>query len=320
MNPEPKQTPGITDRESPYPRESDVPQAIITLRHEHRYFESILKVLDQQAAAAAEGDCDFPLLQDIVQYLISYPDAYHHPREDRVFERLLQIDPASRNAVQGLIHGHTAMYRETKRLRDAVERALDGQDADIDRLRVLLERYTESYRAHMKTEDEVVFPLAMEIFTPEDWEQAGRRYRQDQDPLFGPVVKQKYQRLAEGLYTRAELVRRRFAVAEVIGIESTIEGMATLSAAAWDVGRVVSERTRDSIRDNLASVKERVTSGDSKDLVKLPVDILRNNWAQLDSGLREIGEILGQAGEDIRKPYSTRMESLKGLLRRDWDE
>jgi hypothetical protein len=172
----------------------------------------------------------------------------------------------------------------------------------------------------MKTEHEVVFPLAMEIFTPEDWEQAGRRYRQDQDPLFGPVVKQKYQRLAEGLYTRAELVRRRFAVAEVIGIESTIEGMATLSAAAWDVGRVVSERTRDSIRDNLASVKERVTSGDSKDLVKLPVDILRNNWAQLDSGLREIGEILGQAGEDIRKPYSTRMESLKGLLRRDWDE
>ena len=299
---------------------SDAPQTIVTLRHEHRYFESILKVLDQQAENAATGECDFALLQDIVQYLISYPDAYHHPREDRVFERLLEIDPKSQNAVQSLIDGHKAMYRETKRLSAAVERALNGQAVDVDRLQTLITRYTEAYRAHMKTENKIVFPLAIAKVSPEDWDEVGKAARQDLDPLFGPIVNQKYQRLAEDLYGRAELVRRRFAVAEIVGIESTIEGVATLSAAAWDVGRVVSERTRNSFRDNLVSVKERVTSGNPTDLVKLPVDIFRNNWAQLDSGLREIGEILGQAGEDIRKPYSTRMESLKGLLRRDWDE
>ena len=64
---------------------SDIPQTIVTLRHEHRYFESILTVLDREASNAANGECDFALLRDIVQYLISYPDAYHHPREDRVF-------------------------------------------------------------------------------------------------------------------------------------------------------------------------------------------------------------------------------------------
>ena len=299
---------------------SDIPQTIVTLRHEHRYFESILTVLDREASNAANGECDFALLRDIVQYLISYPDAYHHPREDRVFERLLQVDPKSRNAVQSLLDGHKVMYRETKRLRGVVEQALEGQSVDVDQLQTLISRYTESYRLHMKTENKIVFPRAIAKLSPQDWDEIGKASRQDQDPLFGPIVKQKYQRLAEDLYARAELVRRRFAVAEVLGVESTIEGIATLSAAALNIGRVVSERTRGSFNDNMGSIKERVTAENSVDIVKLPADIFRNNWDHLNSGLREVGEILGQAGTDIRKPYRTRMDSLKGLLRRDWDE
>ena len=314
--------PALDDRvrvlhDSPH---SDVPQTIVTLRHEHRYFESILSALDEQADKAAQGECDLALLRDIVQYLVNYPDAYHHPLEDLVFERLLKADPGSQNAVQSLIDGHAVMYRETKRLRATVEKAIEGEAIHVDRLHLLITKYTEAYRAHMRTEDTVVFPRAIAKLTPEDWAEIGREYRQDQDPLFGSAVRQKYQRLAEGLYSRAELVRRRFAVAEIVGVESTIEGVATLSAAAWDIGRVLVERTKEGTRENLGAVKSRVTSGNPMEIAKLPLDFFHNNRAQLDSGIREIGEILSRAGADIRKPYTTRMESLKGLLRRDWDE
>ncbi len=138
--------------------------------------------------------------------------------------------------------------------------------------------------------------------------------------MFGAAVRQRYRRLVKDLYALAELVRHRFAVAEIVGIESAIEGIATRSAAAWDIGRVMIDRTRQGARDNLGSLRKRLTSGHSVDVARLSVDVSRNNSRQLDSGIREIGENLSRVRDDIRTPYATRMDSLKGLLRKDWDE
>ena len=301
-------------------RPTGTPQVIATLQHEHRYFESILDVLDEQAAKLASGECDFYLLQDVLHYMVSYPDVYHHPREDLIFERLLRADVTSQNAVQSLIDGHKEIYKHTNRLLKMIDRIVDGGSPNTDTLQTSLNRYASEHRKHIKTEDTIVFPAAVEMFTPHDWAAINSAARHNQDPLFGRAVKRRYHRLAENLYDRAELIQRRLAVAEIVGVESAIESLATLSSASWDIVSVVSGRIRQCWNDNLKSTQRRLGSMQPLTVLGLPAAILLNNYEQLSQGMKEIQSIAGRTVDDLKKPYNTRMDYLKELLRRDWGE
>ncbi len=69
---------------------------IESLRQEHRNIEKLLLVLERELSVFARGERpDYEVVHAVIAYFQVYPDAYHHPPEDVVFEKLKMRDPAA---------------------------------------------------------------------------------------------------------------------------------------------------------------------------------------------------------------------------------
>ena len=66
-------------------------QLLDTLHQDHRVLAHILEALDRQQALIHAGhEPDYELLEEILSYMADYPDRFHHPTEDAIFQRYLE--------------------------------------------------------------------------------------------------------------------------------------------------------------------------------------------------------------------------------------
>ena len=63
---------------------------IDVLRQEHKDVARLLGVVDEQINGEAPLDLD--LLHEILGYCLTYPDQYHHPKEDLIDRALCEHD------------------------------------------------------------------------------------------------------------------------------------------------------------------------------------------------------------------------------------
>ena len=69
---------------------------IDSLRQEHRNIEKLLLVLERELSVFDRGERpDYQVIHAIIAYFLVYPNAYHHPQEDMIFEKLRSCDPAA---------------------------------------------------------------------------------------------------------------------------------------------------------------------------------------------------------------------------------
>ena len=74
-----------------------------TLYAEHRYMATLLALLAEQLdALEADSAVDSHVLFEAVHYMIHFPDSYHHPREDLVYQRAGELDPGIADSVDTL--------------------------------------------------------------------------------------------------------------------------------------------------------------------------------------------------------------------------
>ncbi len=64
-------------------------ELIEALRQEHSDIARLLDAIDLQVNG---GSPDFGLLHEILEYLLTYPDQYHHPKEDLIYRALCRHD------------------------------------------------------------------------------------------------------------------------------------------------------------------------------------------------------------------------------------
>ena len=68
---------------------------IDVLLAEHRNIKKLLHVLEQEISEFDRSNPpDYEIIQAIIEYFQDYPEGYHHPKEDMVFEKLKLRDPA----------------------------------------------------------------------------------------------------------------------------------------------------------------------------------------------------------------------------------
>ena len=163
------------------------------LRQEHRNLARLLKALEHQLAVFDRGDTpDYEVFSGVLDYCRSYSDRYHHPKEDLVFERLRQRDPAAAAAFGDLEAEHAALAELTGRLSAAVSSVL--AEAEISRagFDALARDFLAHYWAHMRKEEEVFFPAALEALSAEDWKELDGRVTSPEDPLFGGAAEERF--------------------------------------------------------------------------------------------------------------------------------
>ena len=80
---------------------------LATLYAEHRYMSTLMKLLADQLDAVEQGeDVDAHVLYESLHYMTHYPDAFHHPREDLVYQRAGELDSKLADSVDTLQREH----------------------------------------------------------------------------------------------------------------------------------------------------------------------------------------------------------------------
>jgi hemerythrin-like domain-containing protein len=163
------------------------------LRQEHRNIEKLLVVLERELNVFARGERpDYEVIHAVIAYFQVYPDAYHHPPEDMVFEKLKTRDSVTAARIGDLAAEHR---RGAERLRH-VARTVDSVLADRELLResvnTVIRDFIVQERRHIAMEESLFFPAAVAALQAEDWAEIASRLTGHKDPLFSTTVEQRF--------------------------------------------------------------------------------------------------------------------------------
>ena len=148
------------------------------LRREHADMTVLLDLMDQQIVQFQEGATpDFNLVRGIISYFLTYPDLYHHPKEDLIAARLRKRAPDQAASLESLLNGHLDLAYLTRRLATAtVDQMVRPDDEPREWFSSLGRDFVDSNRRHMAMEEAHFFPLALKVLSDGDWAELDGRF------------------------------------------------------------------------------------------------------------------------------------------------
>jgi|SRR4051812_39956934 hemerythrin-like domain-containing protein len=175
---------------------------IASINEEHRIIAKLLHLIDRQVMLFAESASpDLDLLRLIMEYTQSFPDLYHHPKEDAIFAKLKMREPALTAQVDRLLEDHRNMQQVSRKFALLVQQLIDDATMPRDAFIKAAVDYVDFQRNHMMREFTEVLPAASRVLTAEDWAELEAAADHGIDPLTGG--KEHFQRLGELLLSEA---------------------------------------------------------------------------------------------------------------------
>jgi hemerythrin-like domain-containing protein len=166
------------------------------LRREHANILKLIKTLERQVALFEKaGVPDYDIIEGIADYFLSFPDLYHHPKENMVFAKLRERDPAAAGKVGDLQREHEEIASRTRDFAAAARSIRDEARMPAKRFQQCAQDFIAFQKEHMEKEERLFFPAALELLMPEDWEELEARMTDQEDPLFGEQVGERYEAL-----------------------------------------------------------------------------------------------------------------------------
>ena len=171
------------------------------LRQEHRNIEKLLQVLEEELNIFDRGDrLDYEVVHAVIAYFQVYPDTYHHPQEDLVFEKLKARDIAAAASVGDLAAEHRSGADRLHRVAQAVGHALRDQEVLRYSIVETIRDFIVSERRHIAMEERAFFPAAIQALQPEDWADIASRLADRKDPLFSEVVEERFYTVRQRIF------------------------------------------------------------------------------------------------------------------------
>ncbi len=178
------------------------PRALETLRQDHRQMTKLLDLLGRQIDLVSEKrQADTELLFEIADYFRSYPDLYHHPKEDLIVRQLAVRVPAAVEELASLEAEHEAGSHDLIRFCHALVNFSMEPGAEADRARFLAASRTflDNERRHLAWEEERFFPTAEITLTSEDWAAIDKKIALLAVPEFERDARARFSRLSREL-------------------------------------------------------------------------------------------------------------------------
>jgi hemerythrin-like domain-containing protein len=150
-------------------------QAINILDAEHRNIEVILETLE----CLEKGEADWGIYERAIALLEEYADSYHHIKEeDLLFPAMIEAGiPKSNSPV-------SCMEEEHKLARSYVQK-MRGHLSEMDAtgMRETASRYCNLLREHIAKEDNILYPMALQMIQPDGWRKLAQSFIEVEDRL-----------------------------------------------------------------------------------------------------------------------------------------
>jgi hemerythrin-like domain-containing protein len=116
-------------------------------------------------------------------------------KEDLVYNRLLQRDPASADEILDLLTDHARLGALTRRFAAALRNVAHDVELPRDLFEGVAREYLEETRRHMELEETEFFPRALLRLESEDWAEIEAAIASPEDPLFSDRLADEYRKL-----------------------------------------------------------------------------------------------------------------------------
>ncbi len=183
--------------------DKNVANVLSELRQDHRNMNLMLNLLEVESNRLFDGDdTDFELLYDIMHYMTVYPDAVHHPKEDRIYAELKAVRPDLSAGFDRITVDHRHIAELGVRLRNDVASVNSG--GVVRRKSVVADtlRYVNTLRGHIQWEELDLFRRIEDMIAEGHHFFEAATFLQTPDPVFGPEVEENFARLFESVKER----------------------------------------------------------------------------------------------------------------------
>ena len=281
------------------------------LREEHRHVATVLALLSEHINAIDRSELvNTRVLFEIMDYLVTWPDRFHHPREDIIYRYAADLDSRLADDCRRLQKDHDDMARRGKALLRAVEDWRSGDLGGHEVVRLGREYVQKSY-GHMSFEEQEILPAIDAVLTRADWRDlaADDQLKPVGDPVFGRRVQREFRNMARKLRRSLRRGVENRAVGDWVGIEALLEGYEVMSMA-FQSGRSI---TRESF---ITSLREATYITLDSPLQSPYLCALNNTRLTLE-WFDEVQSVYRDAATDLVRVNRERKDRLRLLKRAD---
>lgn len=178
-----------------------MPSLIHRLQQDHINYSRLLNLLEAEADVLhAGGNASYPLIRDIITYMHEFPDVYHHPCEDFLFNYLLEVDQYWSTVVERLIQQHALVAGIAAELAEILAQPTPAP-SPVQKQNILsrINDYLAIMRKHMLTEEKEIYPVLNAQLDQDVLENIRQQLAAVKDPVFGEKLREKYQRLLDSI-------------------------------------------------------------------------------------------------------------------------
>ena len=182
-------------------------KVLAELREDHKNMALMINLLERESNRIYAGEePDYELLQDIMHYMTVYPDAVHHPKEDRLYAELKAVRPDLSTGFERITMDHRHIAELSLRLRDDIASINAGNP--VRRKSVVADalRYVNTLRGHMQWEELDLFRRVDEMIRMGHDVLDAANLVHTSDPVFGPEVEENFGRLVACIREEAAAV------------------------------------------------------------------------------------------------------------------
>jgi len=172
------------------------------LYKDHYHFQRLLYCLQKEINcydADTEESPNLPVILDALDYVQTYPERWHHPIEDVIFNCLLEKDITERAAIESLLAEHKELEHLTKRACQLFTAVANDCVVPIDELTDVARQFILRQSAHLDRENELVYPLMNQYLSQDDWDRIAQSLEQIADPLFDKPLQADYENLYQSI-------------------------------------------------------------------------------------------------------------------------
>lgn len=176
------------------------------LMQEHRIIERVLDALETATLHLERSHPVRPeFFLEAADFIAGFADGCHHKKEEGVlFGAMVERGvPKSGGPIDMFLDEHVQGRAFTRGMRDAARQLQEGDAGARAALISNARRYVALLRDHIIKEDEVLFPMADEIFSAEQQRSVLRDFERVEREDVGPMAHEKFHALAERLEREA---------------------------------------------------------------------------------------------------------------------
>lgn len=186
-------------------------RVIEALRQEHQSMGCVLDFLESEIAYVVEfvgrRRADYRLAWAAVDYLTEFPDLIHHPKEEMLFERLGQLDPAAARSIGDLPATHAAIAADLGALGCEMKAVMEDGRRSRNELVGAARAYIKRKRRHIEMEEGLFFSLAERMLDVGSWAFLEHRLTARFEPLIGGEPSERFEALRRTITASATVQR-----------------------------------------------------------------------------------------------------------------